>query len=49
MDVFLIMSGAIVAMLCAVIAGFDYWSMRRLTDLEQAERKALAELMSARS
>ena len=49
MDVFLIFSGVVVAALCAVIVGFDYWSMRSLSDLERAERQALDKLMRASS
>lgn len=45
MDAMLILSGAVVALLCAGIVGFDYWSMRQLTELERAERQAVASLM----
>ena len=45
MDTFLILSGVVVAMLCTVIVGFDYLSMRRLTDLERTERQTLDSLM----
>ena len=45
MDVFLVSSGAIASVLCAVIVGFDHWSMRRLSDMERAERQALSKLM----
>jgi hypothetical protein len=45
MDAFLVLSGAIVAAICTGIVGFDYWSMRRPTDMERAEREALDHLM----
>jgi hypothetical protein len=45
MDAYLVLSGAIAAVICAGIVGFDYWSMRRLTDMERAEREALDHLM----
>ena len=49
MDMFLIYSGVVIVTLCAVIVGFDYWSMRSLSDLERAERQALDKLMRASS